>query len=342
MKKLLFIHYCFIIIFLLFFKILDASEINKNAINHIIVNHEKSLKNKNRLLLDIKEKTNKLVLSINFTEKNVHDLKNTGTNNKDGMFTVLIDDNFLFQEVFTGSDLKTEKTIPLHTVSNGEHILRCEIYHGDGKYFKNEVAFLLNSAPSVIVEKEKEKTNSFNPVITLHYFDEGEEMAGHLEILVDERVVGTREIAAKENGKPFNLSQLLGNPLDVASLPPGEHLIAIRALSLNGSETMRYLPFEVETLPKLEVITKPDNMDGFKATFLQTGKGHSGSIDIFFRQGIILSRQSKTAEILITKAEVLNAFEQHKLPLPKEPFSLIVCLRSANNTENWQVVSFQP
>ena len=83
-------------------------------------------------------------------------------------------------------------------------------------------------------------------------------------------------------------------------------------------------------------------MEIIKASFQQANNAYSGSLDVFYQQGVILSLQTKEPTLTLKKSDITQAFTQHKLLLPTQPVTLVVCLRSANNTENWQPLSFHP
>jgi hypothetical protein len=87
---------------------------------------------------------------------------------------------------------------------------------------------------------------------------------------------------------------------------------------------------------------KDGAIESIKASFQQANNAYSGSLDVFYQQGVILSLQTKEPALMIKKSDIAQAFTQHKLQLPTKPVTLVLCLRSANNTENWQPVVFLP
>jgi hypothetical protein len=260
-----------------------------------------------------------------------------------GMYTILLDGNLVLQESFSGATLQTEKALPLQTAANGEHTLRCELHYAIGKTYQAELSFTFDAAPAVFLEKTDGKSNNVDPVLTLLFFNDGQENIGFLDVVVDERSLGVTQIAAQSNGEKKSLSQWMGKPVAIADLPQGKHLIKLTATSTSGTESVQYVPFHVETLPVLEVTKNKDGaMESIKASFQQANNAYSGSLDVFYQQGVILSLQTKEPALMIKKSDIAQAFTQHKLQLPTKPVTLVLCLRSANNTENWQPVVFLP
>lgn len=311
---------------------------------HILSSQDKqSEQKKSPLQVVLKEGQTGAMLTLTFTGEQLTLDKGADVAPPGGMYSLTLDGMTFLQESFTGPTLQTEKILPLQAAANGAHTLHCELRYATGKTYQAELPFVFNSAPSVTIEKGEGKQSQHDPTVALNFFNEGQEIVGYLDVAVDERSVATVQIGAQANGGKKTLSQWMEKPLMTASLSQGNHLIKITATSLNGGKTVQFVPFEVETLPGFEVTqSKEGTFEVLTATFQQAADTYQGSLDLFYQQGVILSLQSRETAIFLKKADVISAFAQHKLPLPQQPVSLVVCLRSVNNTENWQVVSFQP
>lgn len=294
------------------------------------------------LQLGIKENKNGAQLTILFTGEKITLEKGPQAIPPGGMFTVSLDSTLVTQETFSEPTLQIEKMLPMQTLANGEHVVRCEL-HSLGKTYQAEVLFTFDATPIVTLEKFNPKAPSPDPAVFLRFYNENQEVVGFVDVAVDERSLGVTQIATRNNGEKKPLSQWLGKPIAVAELPPGQHLIKLTATGSNGGQNVQFMPFQVEALPTLEVMKNKDGaMESFKAGFLPSNNAYAGSIDIFYRQGVILSLQSKEPTVVVNKGDIVHAFAQHKLPPPAKPTLLVVCLRSANNTENWQTILFQP
>ena len=260
-----------------------------------------------------------------------------------GMLTLTLNGHVILQESFTGSTLAIERRISFHTVPSGEHLLGCELHYSMGTIYQSEVAFILNAAPSVVIGKNQDREQGFDPSVTFTFFDAVEEIVGFFEVAVGENPVGMMQVTAQDNGTTRKLSEWLGSPLKKAALPQGIHLIKITARGLNGEETVKFASFAIDHLPSLT--TTVDNegyIEVIKASFHQADEVYSGSIDIYYQQGVILSLQSSEPVLTVHKTDLTNAFVRHNLPLPQQPVSLVVSLRAANASENWRVVTFLP
>ncbi|MBM9536061.1 hypothetical protein [Desulfobulbus alkaliphilus] len=260
-----------------------------------------------------------------------------------GLLTLALNGHVIFQEAFTGTTLAIERKISLQTVPSGEHLLGCELQYSLGTIHQAEVAFLLRAAPSVEISRDQEGEKGFDPFVTLNFLGEGEETVGFFEVAMDEHPVGMVEVTAQDNGNTRKLSEWLGSPLKTATLPQGIHLVKITAHGLNGEETARFVSFAVDHLPEVNTtVDKEGNIEVIKASFHPAEEIYAGAMDIFYQQGVILSLQSREPTLTVHKKDLMNAFVRHNLALPQQPVSLVVCLRAANASENWHVVSFLP
>jgi hypothetical protein len=260
-----------------------------------------------------------------------------------GMLTLTLNGHVILQEPFTGTTLAIERRISFHTVPSGEHLLGCELHYSMGTIYQSEVVFILDAAPSVVIGKNQDSEQGFDPSVTFTFFDEVEEIVGFFEVAVGENPVDMIQVSAQDNGNTRKLSEWLGSPLEKAALPQGIHLIKITARGLNGEETVKFVSFTVDHLPNLTTtVDKEGHIEVIKASFHQADEVYSGSIEIYYQQGVILSLQSSEPVLTVHKKDLSNAFVQHNLHLPQQPVSLVVCLRAANASENWRVVSFLP
>ncbi len=298
---------------------------------------------KTPLQLNIKEDKKGVQLVVTFTGEKITLKKGAQAAPPGGMYTITLDGTLVLQETFSEPTLQVEKMLPMQTLANGEHVVCCELHYSIGKTYQAELPFMFDATPIVTLEKLDPKSSSPDPMASFRFYSENQEVVGFIDVAVDERSFGVTQISAQANGEKKPLSQWTGRSIAVAELPPGQHLIRLTATGANGSENVQFIPFQVEALPTLDVTkNKEGAMESIKATFLQAGNTYSGSVDIFYQHGVILSLQSKEPSVVIKKSDILQAFAQHKLPLPAKPATLVVGLRSANNTENWQTILFQP
>jgi hypothetical protein len=260
-----------------------------------------------------------------------------------GMFTLMLNGNVIHQESFTGVTLATERRISLHTAPSGEYLLGCELHYSMGAVYQAEVPFILSAAPSVEIGEGNDREHGSDPPVTFTFLNEGQEIVGYFEVAIDAYPVSMMQVTAEDNGNTRNLSEWMGSPLETAALPQGIHLITITARGLNGEETTKFVSFAIDHLPKLAVtVNSEGNIEVIRATFHQAKEVYSGGIDIYFQQGVIFSRQTRESGLIVDKSDLVNAFTQHNLPQPQQPVPLVVCIRAANNSENWQMVSFLP
>jgi len=295
------------------------------------------------LQLDIKERENGTLLIITFNGAKITLDKEAAPVPPGGIYTVSLDASIVLQGTFDEPTIKIEKPLSLQTLTNGEHLVRCELHYSIGETYKAELPFSFDATPIISLGKNNSKLTAFDPLVGFKFYKEDQKNVGFIDVAIDERSLGVAEIQAQANGETKLLSQWLGKTISVAELPPGQHLLGLTATGTNGGESVQFIPFTVEALPILNVEKNKDGtMERIKATFLQANNAYSGSVDVFYRHGVILSLQSRETSVLIEKSHILQAFAQHKLQLPTIPTPLVVSLRSANNTENWQTILFLP
>lgn len=295
------------------------------------------------LQLNIKEGKNGILLTITFAGEKITLEKGAQAVPPGGMYTVSLDGSLVLQETFSEPTLHIEKPLPMQILGNGDHVVRCELHYSIGKTYEAELPFNFDATPIISLEKPGPKSPAPDPLVGFQFYNEKQEVVGFLDVAVDARSLGVTQITSQANGEKKPLSQWTGKPISIAELPPGQHLIRLTATGSNGGESVQFIPFEVEALPMLNVDkNKEGAMENIKATFFQADSVYSGSVEVFYQHGVILSLQSKEPSVHIKKSDIVQAFAQHKLSLPTKPVPLVVALRSANNTENWQTIMFLP
>jgi hypothetical protein len=295
------------------------------------------------LQLNIKDGKDGTLVAITFAGEKITLEKGAQAAPPGGMYTISLDGSMVLQETFSEPTLHIEKPLPMQTLGNGDHVVRCELHYSIGKTYEAELPFRFDATPIITLEKPDPKSPVPDPLVGFQFYKEKQEVGGFIDVAVDERSLGVTQITSQTNGEKKPLSQWMGKPITIAELPPGQHLIRLTATGTNGGESIQFIPFKVESLPMFNVDkNKEGTMENIKATFLQASSAYSGSVDVYYQHGVILSVQSREPSVLIKRSDIVQAFSQHKLSLPTKPATLVVALRSANNTENWQTILFQP
>ncbi|WP_321283830.1 hypothetical protein [uncultured Vibrio sp.] len=325
------------------FTINAATESHNKQFVQLLPKPDKQEDTKGPLQLGLKDGKTGALLTITFTGEKITLEKGAQAIPPGGMYTVSLDGSIVLQETFNEPTLKTEKPLPMQTSANGDHIVRCELRYSIGKTYQAELPFSFDATPIISLEKIDPSSPSPDPALGLQFYSESQKIIGVIDVAVDERSLGVTQISAQANGEKKPLSKWMGKPISVAELSPGQHLIRLTATGTNGGESVKYIPFKVEAIPVLNVDKNQEGtVESIKATFLQASNAYSGSVNVYYQHGVILSVQSKEPSVLIKKSDIVQAFSQHKLTLPTTPVTLVVGLRSANNTENWQTILFQP
>jgi hypothetical protein len=222
------------------------------------------------------------------------------------------------------------------------HIIRCELRTTTGKLFKAKISFRLKASPTIEVETAENGSLLFDPLVTIGFVDKESEVAGHLEVHLDERPIAIVPVAQSDNNKQRPLSKLLQKENFTTPLGQGNHLIRLVAYAINGSETVRYMPFSVDMTPKLKIIRgENEQLKEIKAVFIESSEGFSGFLNIYYQQGVILSKRSREKQLLVTRAEIVSALEEHNQPVPTEATSFVISINSANGVVEWQEIIFR-
>jgi hypothetical protein len=234
--------------------------------------------------------------------------------------------------------------IPVNTISNGQHTLRCEVHASSGEHAA-ERPFLFDGSPSVTLTGPFiDKNGLLDATISLRFFGSGTESAiGFLEVLIDERPMAQVRLTNKQsNATP--LSRLLGKGIALGQLPVGTHLLTLRGVGINGAATLARASFTVEAPPDL--VFKKDKQGkilAVQARFLPVDAGYPGRVDVLLDQDLLVSRRAeKETEVVITRDELLAALKKRDLLDDTRPVVLVFVLRAMNGSERWQVVEFIP
>lgn len=297
------------------------------------------------LRFELQESKNGLQVSLHFTEskeKKNYPLPPDGE--VGGDYMIFLDEMIVIHEPYKGSTIDVSRDVPLTTLQNGKHSLRCELRSPSGEVHKNEIQFMFDGSPVIIVTGNTvDKAGMLDPSVKIDFLGDNNGAAGFIDVFVDERPLINVPIKKENNGKKVTISQIIGKPIDTVSLVPGAHLLSLRAMGINGNATISYTSFTVNLSPELKIIRdKNDNFQEAVATFLPTNEGYSGSVEVFYEQNIILSKRGKGATISITQTEIVEGLKKNKLQHRDDSNAFIFSLRAANNTERWQVVTIRP
>ncbi len=258
-----------------------------------------------------------------------------------GDFSLYLDGINVHRQFYSGTSVTTSHILPLSDIPDGKHTIHCELRTPMGKLLDQNITFILNTSPTIEVEMPKDGSGVFDPMVGIGFIDEKSEVAGHLEVHVDERPLAIVPITQADNNKKFLLSELLKKKLPITSLPQGNHLLRLLAQGINGSKTIQYIPFTVDTTPELEIIRDEDGqLREIKAFFAQPSEGFSGAVNIYYRQGVIFAKRSLEKQLFVTRADIISALKEHNHLVPDEPTSFVISVNSANGVEEWQEVTF--
>jgi len=233
-----------------------------------------------------------------------------------------------------------ERPVQLDGTAIGKHVLRCEVDDSAGNRHVGELSFTFDNTPVLTVSGAKSLVNVVDPEISLRFFADGGETTGIVDVSVNERVAGSFQVNVPENGKNRKLSAWLGKPLELGTLHEGRHLLRLDAFGTGGGETTIFVPFEVRSIPELRLVKDAKGrVTGLQALFQGNSAGYAGTVEVYFQRSVILSLQTEEPSLVLDREALRAAFAQHNLELPQGETSLVVCLRSAHMTENWQLVS---
>ncbi len=294
-------------------------------------------------LVNLHERESGLELSLQFeiTDKEVRTsidpLMEPG-----GDFSLYLDGINVHRQSYSGTMVATSHILPFSTIPDGKHTLHCELRTPMGELLEQKISFILNTSPTIEVETTKDCSVFFDPIVGIGFIDQESEVAGHLDVHVDERPLAIVPITQADNNKKLLLSELLKKKLPIANLPQGKHLLRLMAQGINGSNTVQYIPFTVDTTPELEIIRDEDGeLKEMKAFFIEPSEGFSGVLNIYYRQGVIFTKRSHEKQLSVTRADIISALKEHNHLVPAEPTSFVISINAANGVEEWQEVIFR-
>lgn len=253
-----------------------------------------------------------------------------------GEYLLFFDQVLLKHDVFSEQAWQVDERLQTGPLESGVHLLRCEVHHSYGKSFIADLKFNFKGSPTVSIEQEKPQGGIIDPEITLGFSGSDMDRVGILEVFIDEQLHRTSTVNADDNHTTKPLSKWIEQTINIAAFAQGEHLLSFRAQGVNGESTTLHSSFTVDNTPRLEVEEDDNGETVYTATFTPAEDGYAGSVNIFYQQGVILSKQTQEATVKITRSEILQVLSQDKIPIPAEIISVVIGLRSANNAEKWQ------
>lgn len=329
------------------FVITNAYRVNAYPYKVFTVIHSQGDENKNSspLRFELQESKDNLHVSLHFTEskeKKNYPLPPDGV--VGGDYMIFLDEMIVIHELYKGSTLDASRDVPLTTLQNGKHSLRCELRSPSGEVYRNEIQFMFDGSPVITVTGNTvDKAGLLEPSVKIDFLGVNNGLAGFIDVFLDERPLINVPIKKENTGKMVPLSQLIGKPVSTVSLTPGTHLLSLRARGINGNATISYTSFTVNLSPELKIIRdKNDNFQEATAAFLPANEGYAGSVEVFYEHNIILSKRGKEASITISRDEIVEGLKKNKLQHRETSVAFVFSLRAANNTENWQVVTIRP
>ena len=262
-----------------------------------------------------------------------------------GDYQLFLDEVIVFHDNYKGSSLNVVREVPLTTLQNGKHVLRCELRSPSGEVHMGEIRFVFDGSPVIsVTDVVVDKAGILDASVMLHILgDDGNGLAGFVDVFLDERPLMNVQIKKEAVGKKLPLSKIIDKPLSTANLPPGTHLLTLRTMGINGNATVSYNSFTVAAPPELKVVRdKNGEFQEALVTFLKSPEGYSGSIEVFCNQGILFTKRDEGASLSIKRAEIIEQLEKSSArELLAGPVSLVFSLRAANGSENWQTVDFK-
>lgn len=259
-----------------------------------------------------------------------------------GQVITFLDDMLVFNQTFTGEELKISKVLDMSMITNGAHTLRCEINSFPSGLQKKEITFQLDATPVIDIQAPKPE-KLFDPWVTLHLFGQMDGNSGNLKVHVDEQLVADFSINPGDVNKTKKLSELLGNRFEVSGLMQGTHLLSITAMAINGSTTVEYVNFEVNAKPEVSVNMGNENkFSSFSVTFPKVSTGYFGNVEVFFKKSVILSKQvEKDSQFTLSRSEIEEALKKHNHTITQYPVDLVFAVRAGNATEKWTRIEYR-
>jgi hypothetical protein len=258
-------------------------------------------------------------------------------------YRIEIDSITVLQNFHTDDNKKIEQIIPLASVTDGKHAVTLTVRDFTGKLHTQKREFELNSAPTISTSFPDDNVGVFDPQITFSFLGEQDELAGMVEILLDQLPLKSVNISEAQNNNPISLSELIGSQIYNADLTPGQHLLTITAHGLNGSSSAHVLTVTGSLmLPEITVQHSSDGkLKSLNILFPSSSKKIVGSAEVHYNGSTILAVRSEQATLSISRADLMNALKKHNLKIGENPATMIISTSSANQVENWQEVSFK-
>jgi hypothetical protein len=258
-------------------------------------------------------------------------------------YQVEIDGIIVSQNFHTDANNKVEQIIPLASVTDGKHAVTLTVRDFNGKLHTQKREFELNSAPTISATFQDDKVGVFDPQITFSFLGEQDELAGMVEIFLDQLPLKSVNISGAQNNNPISLSELIGSQIYNADLTPGQHLLIITAHGLNGSSSAHVLTVIGSLmLPEIMVQHSSDGkLESLNILFPSSSKKIVGSAEVHYNGSTILAVRSEQTTLSISRADLKNALKKHNLKIGEYPATMIISTSSANQVENWQEVSFK-
>jgi hypothetical protein len=260
-----------------------------------------------------------------------------------GECRVEIDGMVVKRDSFTEPDATIKQALPFSTVVDGDHVISLTIRDFDGKLHTQNRKFRLDASPGISVTNQDKDKEIFDPVFIFSFFGEQEANAGIVDTYLDERPLKPFSVTVKQNHKPIKLSEFIGNGIYKADLTPGTHLLTIIAHGSNGSSTTQTFPITVKAQePVISVQhTNDKTVETIEITFPAASNKIVGSAEVHLNHSIILQVLADKTKISIPRADLHAALKKHQQKSGKEPVSMIISARSANQVETWQDILFQ-
>jgi hypothetical protein len=261
-----------------------------------------------------------------------------------GDYQLFLDDLQVTAAVYKGTTVEAIHDIPVLTLQNGEHVLRCELRAPHGELHKAEVKFSFSGSPVItMTEPTVDKNGLLDAEVAIDLFGICNDLAGSVEMLIDQQSLGIVQVKTAQAGKKLPLSQLMGNPLTTGQQVSGVHLLTLRASALNGNSTVLHRSFKVTAIPSLEILRdKNGALREARAGFAKSPAGYSGAVEVFRGRDLLLTRREEGQVIVVTRAELDEALKKSPQLVDEGVTSLVFALRGANGMENWQVVEAHP
>jgi hypothetical protein len=295
------------------------------------------------LQISLSEMERGLELSISFSATGEVPPGSLATDMVGGDYLVFLDEIIIINESYIGSSLNISKEIPLTTLQDGHHLLRCELRTPNGDIIKEEIQFLFDGSPVIeVTDVVVDETGILDPSLKMDFLGVENEIFGFIDVFLDEHPYSSAQVNPEHIGKQVPLSQIIGKPLSIASLAPGTHLLTLVIRGIGGSETMSYHSFTINASPSLKIMSGPNgSFQEAVAVFLKAPDGISGSVEVFLYHNIIFSKRDNETSISINRAELIDSIKKINPEYITTNVPLIFSLQAANGSEYWQKIDFQ-